>query len=203
MDLQKRDPNRVECLNGDANQELKSILSRSPWTDQKAGRGPCRALCFLDPYGMGVNWSTLYLLAETRAVDVWYLFPIEAVGRQLAGDFDKIDIHKKNKLNEIFGTDSWESEIYKEEKSTDLFAEQVITKTRQFDRQQIEHYAIKRLRSLFCEVSDPLPLLSDTGHQKFSLFCLSNSNSKPAIAAIKRGHEWVIKRHAQGASRRK
>lgn len=186
----------IICLKGDANDKLRDIFSSSPWIDQKSGRGSCRGLCFLDPYGMAVDWKTLKLLADTRAIDVWYLFPLDAVSRQLAANMDRIDQNKQKRLDEVFGTKTWREDIYKTETTRDLFAEVVTTSTRQFDRGQIERYSQTRLSTIFRYVSDPLPLLNDAGRQLFSLFCLSNSSSDAAIALIRKGVSWVLKKHA-------
>ena len=186
----------ILCIHGDANEKLMEIFSAAPWNQQRQGRGSCRGLCFLDPYGMNVNWATLKLLAETRAVDVWYLFPLDAVSRQLAGKLDRVDDNKQRRLDEIFGTPSWRNDIYSVETTNDLFAEVITTTTRQFDRGQIERYAQQRLRTIFNYVSDPLPLLNDSGRQIFSLFCLSNSASNAAIGLIQKGVTWVLKKHS-------
>lgn len=191
----------IICVMGDANAKLKEIFGAPPWSQQTAGRGSCRGLCFLDPYGMAVDWATLALLASTRAVDVWYLFPLDAVSRQLAGDLNRVDEHKQRRLDEIFGTENWREEIYRTETTRDLFAEKITKSTRQFDRGQLERYSQERLRTIFREVSEPLPLLNDQGRQIFSLFCLSNSASDPAIALIKKGVAWVLKKHGRSASR--
>ena len=74
----------IVCLNGDANQKLAEIFGSPPWSNQVDGRGSCRGLCFLDPYGMSVDWETLQVLAATRRVDVWYLFP-RAADRKSVG----------------------------------------------------------------------------------------------------------------------
>lgn len=193
----------IVCYHGDANEKLREIFGAAPWSNQDQGRGSCRGLCFLDPYGMSVDWSTLELLAGTRAVDVWYLFPLEAVSRQLAGNLDRVDHHKQRRLDEIFGTPSWRDEIYRTETTQDLFAETISTATRTFDRGQIEKYAKGRLETIFRYVSDPLPLLHDTGRQIFSLFCLSNSASDAAIRLIQNGVQSVLKKHGPAASHRR
>ena len=192
---------RITCLHGDANGKLAELFSAPPWSRQHSGRGSCRGLCFLDPYGMAVDWSTLELLADTRAVDVWYLFPLEAVSRQLAGSLHRVDGHKQRRLDEIFGTRTWREEIYRTNTTPDLFVEEITTETRVFDRGQIERYAQARLGSIFAYVSEPLPLLHDTGRQLFSLFCVSNSSSERAIKLIRKGVDWVLKKHGSSAFR--
>lgn len=193
----------IVCYHGDANDKLREIFGAPPWSRQQQGRGSCRGLCFLDPYGMAVDWATLSLLAGTRAVDVWYLFPLEAVSRQLASKLDRVDEHKQRRLDEIFGTTTWREDIYEVERTQDLFADVITTAKRAFDRGQIERYSQARLGSIFSYVSEPLPLLNDSGRQIFSLFCLSNSASDAAIALIKKGVAWVLKKHGPAASRRR
>jgi type III restriction enzyme len=92
---------------------------------------------------------------------------------------------------------------YRTETSLDLFAETISTATRTFDRGQIESYAKGRLETIFKYVSEPLPLLHDTGRQMFSLFCLSNSASDSAIKLIKNGVQSVLKKHGPAASHRR
>jgi len=45
-----------------------------------------RAVVFLDPFGANVQWATIKLIAATRAIDLWLLFPIFAVNRMLVRD---------------------------------------------------------------------------------------------------------------------
>jgi hypothetical protein len=107
-----------------------------------------------------------------------------------------VDENKQRRLDEIFGTPNWREDIYRVEETRDLFAEKVTTATRQFDRGQIERYARERLGTIFPRyVSDPLPLLNDSGRQLFSLFCLSNSASDAAIGLIKKGVASVLKKY--------
>jgi three-Cys-motif partner protein len=192
----------IECKHGDANTELRAILNSPPWSGQVAGKGNQRAVVFLDPYGMNVEWDTLRLLAGTCAIDVWYLFPLQAVTRQLSGDLDRVDTHKQNRLDSIFGTSNWRDELYNTQVITDLFAQTFSTSTRNVTQPQIEEYARKRLTTLFRYVSEPLPLIADGRGHLFSLFCLSNSQSDKAIELIEKGVKSTLKKFGP-ASRRK
>src|SRR6202040_1337155 len=100
---------------------------------------------FLDPFGMSVKWETLNLLAETRAVDVWYLFPTGAVNRQLAGDFAKVDEHKQRALDQVFGSTAWREDIYEVTTARGLFDEVVTTSSKTFTVDQIGRCAQNRL----------------------------------------------------------
>lgn len=200
--IRKENPGKlIECRHGDANTELRSIFASPPWNGQTGGRGNHRAVVFLDPYGMNVEWDALRLLAGTQAVDVWYLFPLQAVTRQLSGDLDKVDAHKQDRLDDIFGTPNWRSELYETQVITDLFAQTFNTSTRSVTQPQIEAYARNRLGTLFRYVSEPLPLIADGRGHLFSLFCLSNSSSDKAIELIQKGVRSTLKKFGS-ASRR-
>ena len=193
---------QIECRHGEANDELRRIFTSPPWSGQQGSAGKLRAVVFLDPFGMNVEWETLTRLARTRSVDVWYLFPLLAVTRQLAGDLSRVDDHKQSSLDNIFGTTNWRDELYATEVKADLFAEIVTTSSRKVSREQIESYARNRLLTVFGYVSQPLPLFAEGRGQQFSLFCLSNSDSEKAIELIKRGVAGVMKKFGP-ASRHK
>jgi len=186
---------RVETRDG--NEALCEIFASPPWSRQPKGRGPHRGVVFLDPYGMSVRWNTLQTLAATGAIDVWYLFNLAAVVRQLANDLAAVDAHKQAKLDEIFGTPDWRTELYQQEVAPDLFdALGTTTATKRVaSPRQIEAYAKRRLESLFPYVSDPLPLLTGGRTQLFSLFCLSANASPVAIDLVKRGVRFVLKKY--------
>lgn len=193
----QRPEKQIRCRHGDANEELRSILTSQPWSNL---RGNQRAVIFLDPYGMNVAWETLRLIASTKRIDVWYLFPLQAVTRQLAADLGKVDLHKQDSLDGIFGTSNWRSELYATETVTDLFTTSTST-TRNVTQQQIEDYSRKRLGTLFRYVSPSLPLIVEGRGHLFSLFCLSNSGSENAIGLIKKGVSATLKKYGP-ASRR-
>jgi three-Cys-motif partner protein len=52
-----------------ANTFLQAWSRRTDWTRT-------RAVVFLDPYGMAVEWRTIAATAATRAIDLWILFPV-------------------------------------------------------------------------------------------------------------------------------
>lgn len=186
----------ITPFRGDTNTKLQEIFGAPPWSLQHDGRGSHRAIVFLDPFGMSVKWETLKQLAETGAVDVWYLFPTGAVNRQLAGNFAKVDEHKQRALDEVFGSTAWREDIYKVKTDRGLFDEVITTASKTFTVDQIERYAQDRLKTIFAYVSDPLPLLNDRDSKIFSLFCLSNSPSQKALGLIRNGVRSVLKKFA-------
>jgi three-Cys-motif partner protein len=96
-------PDKATCVTivrEDANTYLKEWCKRTDWR-------ACRSVMFLDPYGMQVDWSLIEAIANTRAVDLWILFPLGiAVNRLLT----KAELPPKKwaeALTRILGTEEW------------------------------------------------------------------------------------------------
>jgi three-Cys-motif partner protein len=58
-------------VNDEANSCLVSLCKRYDWIRENR-----RAVVFLDPFGMQVTWNTIQAIAETKAIDLWVLFPL-------------------------------------------------------------------------------------------------------------------------------
>jgi three-Cys-motif partner protein len=85
----------IQLVNEDANPFLGRICSQPGWDER-------RAVLFLDPFGMQVVWDTIKAIANTKAIDLWLLFPLGiAVNRLLRRD-GKISETHKLRLNDIF-----------------------------------------------------------------------------------------------------
>lgn len=164
---------RIQVISGDANAALRSLVATNQWTNK-------RAVVFLDPYGMEVEWRTLQALASTKAIDVWFLFPLAGLFRQATRKLTDIDPSKRAALIRMFGDDAWEQELYPKQDNGDLFGN-ASERERLADVKGLENYTKSRLKTIFAEVFDPLPLPIDERPQRFSLFlCVSN----PVPAAI-------------------
>jgi len=201
--LKEDHPDRlIDCHPGDANEVLRELFHSPPWSFQNEGRGEHRAVTFLDPYGMSVQWSTLKMLASTRSVDVWYLFPLEAVNRQLSGDLQRVDESKQLKLDEIFGTTEWRKDLYSTTAFDGLFGDMIKQTTKVGSKREIEAYALSQLATVFSYVSAPIPLNGPGRGKIFSLICLANPASYAAEALIKKGVKWLHDHYAYEASRR-
>ena len=99
--------------NSDANSCLASLDE-----DWRKWRG----VLFLDPFGTEVAWSTIEKIAGFRALDTWILFPISAIARLLPlfKRPDDISDAWANRLNEVFGDDSWRK-LYQKSPQGELF----------------------------------------------------------------------------------
>jgi three-Cys-motif partner protein len=182
-ELAANHPNRrIAVVKGDANDAILSLVQANSWRFT-------RAVLFLDPYGMEVEWSTLEKVAATKAIDVWFLFSLSGLYRQATRKLSDVDKHKRAALTRIFGSDAWERELYPETKRLDLF-DGIFDEPRQRSRDVagLESYAKARLELIFAKVLKPLPLPLHERPQRFSLFlCISNDDPKAVGLATKIG----------------
>ena len=58
----------ISVQQGEANDEIRKICDKD-WRSH-------RAVLFVDPYGMQMEWQTIEAIASTQAIDLWLLFPL-------------------------------------------------------------------------------------------------------------------------------
>ena len=80
-----------------------------------------RAVLFLDPYGMEVEWKTIEAIAATKAIDLWLLFPLGIGVNRLLTRSGEIPEQWRKKLNLLLGTNEWYQEFYKVRTTPALF----------------------------------------------------------------------------------
>ena len=162
---------QISFKNEDANVYLKQICKNTDWKSH-------RAIVFLDPFAMEVEWDTIQAIANTKAIDLWILFPAMAVNRLLCRDKEIPEILCK-KLDKVFGSTNWKQAFYQESPQLHLFNKDVeLEKIASFE--SIKSYYLEKLRSVFSGVADnPLPLKNSKDSVLFYLcFAVSNPNGK-------------------------
>ncbi len=143
-----------------------------------------RAVIFLDPYGMQVDWATIEAIEKTKAVDLWYLFPLGvAVGRLLTKD-GQIPPAWRDALTRLFGTDDWYDAFYRTRSEPTLFGD--IESTEKIgNAEAIAKYFVERLKSLFAGVVEkPLPLYNRNKVPLY-LLCFATANPNAIGPAIR------------------
>ncbi len=186
---------KINVYQGDANEKLQEIISQQFQQKNK------RAVLFLDPYGLSVEWKVLEAINSTQRVDVWFLFSLSGLYRNASLDFEKIEDYKKECINQIFGSAEWQRIFYTNEYQPaqgDLFG-LAPTTTNKINRTaavpELEAYVYQRLSSLFHYVEKPVAL-PRIGGQLFSLFlCVSNPNEKAVALARKVAQHIIQKNH--------
>jgi three-Cys-motif partner protein len=173
-ELANQHPDRdIFVVETDANRAIQDEIGSVNWNGK-------RAVMFLDPYGMEVEWATLEAIAATKAIDVWFLFPLAGLYRQATRKSGDIDKSKRTAITRILGSDAWEGELYSDLGQADMFGGG--EKQRTEDVKGLERYVKERLETIFPKVLGPLALPRGEKPQRYSLFlCISN----PAPAAIR------------------
>lgn len=171
---------RVDIHQGDANAFLQNLTGpKYNWSEN-------RALVFLDPYGMKVDWPTVAGLAGTRAVDMWYLFPLgQALNRLVTRD-GNIPPEWEAAITRVLGVPRkvWEPEFYRdvEIERTSLFddpdQDDPATKRVRVTIEAVGQFVVMRLASVFAGVVKPLALRNRTGMPLF-LLCFAAANPAP------------------------
>lgn len=173
----------IQCHPADANSVVKELCRTLPWRGSVEAPRGMRAVMFLDPYGMEVDWSTVQAIAATRAIDLWYFFPLMGLYRQAANDVIKIDHIKRDRLNRILGTNDWESDWYDTPHGPTNLFDDPETAVRTADVNAIERYVKTRLKSEFKgAVLDPLRIINKQGAPLASLFFAVSNPSSAAVA---------------------
>lgn len=163
----------------DANESIRKNVAWNGWNTT-------RAVMFLDPYGLSVDWDTLVAIAATKAIDVWYLVSLAGLFRQAAHDPEALDDSKRAALTRMLGTPDWESAWYPETIQTDIFGEVVRDKRRSADVTAMERFVGERLRTVFPRVLEPYRLHNNRGVPMFALFfAISNPEPKAIGLATK------------------
>ncbi|MGO6895437.1 three-Cys-motif partner protein TcmP [Rhizobium ruizarguesonis] len=187
--LKAANPERdIHVLQGDANRIIQENINRVNWSSR-------RAIMFLDPYGMEVAWETLSAVAKTRAIDVWFLFPLSGLYRQAARSITAVDSTKRRALTNMLGTDAWEAELYSPVPPIiDLLGtlEAPEERQRNADVAGLESYVRRRLETIFPLVADPFPLPPQRNPQRFSLFFAASNPSPKAVELANRFARHII-----------
>lgn len=169
----------IDVIRDDANAALKTLCEKYAWRNE-------RAVLFLDPFGMHVEWTTLQAIAKTGAIDVWYLFPYSGLYRQAAKNADAMDSDKEESITRLLGTDEWRQVFYAPKRQSSLFGGDDGDE-READHHQMLDFVSKRLKKLFPSVTDP-KILYQAGDSKnpsgAPLFALYFAASNPSPKAF-------------------
>lgn len=165
----------IQIEQAEANQKIQEICNRN-WSGH-------RAVLFLDPYGMQVEWKTIEAVSATRAIDLWILFPLGIGVNRLVTKSGDIPDPWRKRLDAMFGTRNWFQEFYRSETISDLFGNQV----EQLAKAKIEvlgRYFIERLKTIFPGVSENPGILRNSSNNPLYLLCFAAGNEKGAPIAL-------------------
>lgn len=171
----------VDIRRGDANVEVAKLCKELDWRST-------RGVIFLDPFGHSVEWSTIAQLGKTK-LDVWYLFPLSGLYRNVPVDRNDLTPDKKASVTRILGTDQWEAEFYEAQpRPRDLLSmleenqpsDPGAARRRSADVDVMENFVKSRLEAVFPLVLRPKRLLGPTNAPLYSLFFAMANDSRAA-----------------------
>lgn len=166
---------RIDIQRGEANAKIEELCIKD-WANQ-------RAVLFLDPYGTQVLWKTIELVAKTKAIDLWILFPMNAVMRMLKRS-GEIPNEWRTCLNNLFGTEDWYERFYRNETTTGLFGPD--ERTVKANARAIEEYFLERLNMCFPGGVAPKPaVLRNSKNSTLYLLCFAVGNPKGKPIALR------------------
>jgi three-Cys-motif partner protein len=167
---------RIQVQRADANETIRD-LSRRDW--KKA-----RAVLFLDPYGMQVEWDTIEAVAGTQAIDTWILFPLGIGVNRLLTRSGEIPEPWRRRLDTLLGTKDWFDEFYEVRRTSTLFGAEEET-VKLASTETIGRYFVQRLKTVFCAVSEKPRVLTNSANCPLYLLCFAAGNEKGASIALR------------------
>ena len=85
----------IHVYAGDCNKVLvNDVFPRVSYTNYR------RALCLLDPYGLNLEWPVIEMAGQSKSIEVFLNFPIEAINRNvLRRNPDKVSQSQIQRMN--------------------------------------------------------------------------------------------------------
>lgn len=169
---------KIQIVNEDANSYLLRWCESTNWKT-------ARAVVFLDPYGMEVEWNVIEALARTEAVDLWYLFPLGIGVNRLLTRSGPPPEPWAERLTRIFGTEDWRDAFYRSHQMLTLFGDDETQLKKDADFHDILRFFVQRLETVFEAVApNPLILRNSRNNPLYAL-CFAASNPRGAPTALK------------------
>jgi three-Cys-motif partner protein len=165
----------IDVRHEEANQSIRR-LCRKDWHMH-------RAVLFLDPYGMQVEWATIEAIGRTQAIDLWILFPLGIAVNRLLTQSGEIPATWRRRLDLLLGP-GWYQAFYSVEPVPSLFDDEM-TRVVKATTTTIGKYFNDRLASVFARVAQkPRVLVNSVGCPLY-LLCFATGNSSGAPIALK------------------
>jgi three-Cys-motif partner protein len=168
---------QIQIKQGEANNVLNRWCKSIDWKKT-------RAVVFLDPYGMQVEWSLLEAIAATKAIDLWLLFPLGTGVMRILTKKGQPPSEWSARLTKLFGNEEWKQRFYQTNMETDMFDGESKS-YRAADCKQVASYLVERLATIFSEVQKtPYPLYNSKNCPLY-LLVFAAGNKKGASTALR------------------
>ncbi len=167
----------THVVSEDCNVKLKSMA------DYLRKKPSFRALVFVDPYGMALDWSSIECL-KGLGIDLWILVPTGmGVGRLLKNDYN-ISEAWLERLERFMGLerDVILPYFYKESKKNTLFGEETIIEKERNAIEKAGDLYKERLYTVFKYVSTPFVMKNSTNSIMYHFMMATNNPTALKIA---------------------
>lgn len=173
----------VTVHHGDCNQVLlEKVL---PKYKREAYR---RALCFLDPYCLQLDWEVLAEAGRMGSVEIFLNFPIHDMNRNAKREkITDADPKSRAKMTKFWGDESWHAAMFAPSSQENFFAmlgDENALEMEKIDQRSFVAAFQKRLQETarFKYVPDPVPMKNSIGAVVYYLFFASNNDTGARIA---------------------
>jgi three-Cys-motif partner protein len=167
---------RVECVVGDANEKLIKWSNERDWSKE-------RAVVFLDPYGLQVEWNTVQTLGATKGIDLWYLFPLGLGPMRMIPKDGVVPQEWSNRLDSLFGTVEWRDYFFRPPQQSSLF-DSPQTLERDVSVETVSAFIKQRLETCFFKAADGMVLYNSKNSPMY-LLCFAASNERGSVPALR------------------
>lgn len=169
---------RCELIQEDANTWLQRWCASEDWHSH-------RAVVFLDPYGMSVEWKTILAIANTKAIDLWVLFPFAIGANRMMPKKVLPDKGWGLILTRVFGTTDWVKRIYSKHSEVDLFGQRPDSVIKIGEADDILQFFIERMKAIFPHVVEKPLVLYNSNNSPMYALCFAAANPKGGSTALK------------------
>jgi three-Cys-motif partner protein len=179
---------KIDIRSGDSNEVISAMCAESVnWSRH-------RAVMFLDPYGMQVEWKTIERIASTKAIDLWYLFPLGSMNRLMERRPGSHSAFEKC-LDRVLGAPDWRDEFYRKTSEQSLFEDDMNQVNKDTSFESLGLYIIKRLKSIFPGVVEEQYILRNSKNSPLYMLCFAVGNPKPKAkdTALKIARDILMK----------
>ncbi len=167
----------IDVRQGEANEQIQKICaSLEHWKSR-------RAVLFLDPYGMQVEWKTIEAVAATKAIDLWLLVPLGMGMNRLATNSGKLPESWRQRMDAFLGTTTWYEEFYKVETQPTLFGDHEVSVKASMD--VMARYFNDRLKQVFAGVVEEPGVLWNSAKNPLYLLCFAVGNERGKNIALR------------------
>ncbi len=164
---------------------LKNLFPKFKYEDYR------RALCFLDPYGMHLNWDVLATAGKMKSIEIFLNFPVMDINRNAKKkNLDQVGSDDRARMTAFWGDESWHAAMFAPSTQDNFFGQLAGDgdNTPELEKNDNEAFATafqKRLKEVagFEYVPKPVPMKNSRKAVVYYLFFAGNNEKGNKIVS--------------------